>query len=146
MKLGDAEIWNRDEGIQEELYVLAVGGGPSRRVAALECGAVMERAGLLDQGLDNVVDDLREDKAEGEEHGLELTAEEEVRDEPTQTQGGEEGDPGQEVAEQVAASVPHMGQGHGLEAMRDRIRHPHLMQWKKKKKKKIRWCVPFFPI
>lgn len=67
-------------------------------------------AGLLDGGFDDFVDELGDDKAEGEEDALELAAEDEVRDEATQRdEDGDEGYPGQEMAHAVASLVAHVG-------------------------------------
>jgi len=75
----------------EEEHVLAVAGRPAVWVAHLK-----ECAGggpcLLDGGLDDFIDELRQDEAEREEHALELAAEEEVGDEAAE--GDEDGDEG----------------------------------------------------
>ena len=106
---GEAPEGEKGEIGGEEEHVLAVTGGPAVRVAHLE-----ERAGggagLLDGGFDDFVDELGDDKAEGEEDALELAAEDEVRDEATQRdEDGDEGYPGQEMAHAVASLVAHVG-------------------------------------
>lgn len=112
----------------EEEHVLAVAGGPAVGVAHLE-----ESAGggarLLDGGLDEFVDELRDDEAHREEDALELAAEDEVRDEAAQgDEHGDQGHPRQEVPHAVASLVPHVRQRHGLQ--RRRHRAESLSQWK----------------
>lgn len=94
----------------EEEHVLGVSGGPPVRVAGLEGGTRLEGACLLDGGLDEFVEELGDENAKGEEHALELAAEEEVGDEPTNAyEDRDERDPGQEMAEPIAPSVADVG-------------------------------------
>lgn len=102
----------------EEEHVLAVAGGPAVGVAHLEEGAG-GGPGLLDGGLDDFVDELRQDEAEREEHALELAAEEEVGDEAAERdEDGDEGNPRQKVPYAVALLIAHVRQGHGLQRRR----------------------------
>lgn len=79
------------------------------RVAALERSAGLGSR-LLDGGLDELVEDLGDEEAEGEEEALELAAEEEVGGEAAEgDEDGDEGDPGEEVAEGIAAGVADVG-------------------------------------
>lgn len=109
---GEADALEGEEGEVggEEEHVLGVGGGPSVRVAGLECSARVEGARLLDRGLDELVEELGDEEADGEAHALELAAEDEVGDETAQAyEDGDERDPGQEMAEPIAPSVPDVG-------------------------------------
>jgi len=102
----------------EEEHVLAVAGGPAVGVAHLEEGAG-GGAGLLDGGLDDFVDELRQDEAQSEEHALELAPEEEVGDEAAEgDEDGHQGNPRQEVPYAVAPLVAHVRQRHGLQRRR----------------------------
>ncbi|KAG2262424.1 hypothetical protein Bca52824_069503 [Brassica carinata] len=90
---------------REEEHELRVARGPPVRVAGLE-----ERAGLgaslLHGGLDELVDELGDHEAYAEEDPLELAAEEEVGDESAEAdEDGDEGDPGEEMAELVAPAI-----------------------------------------
>lgn len=104
------EIGEEGEVGGEEEHVLGVAGGPAEGVAGLEDGADFERAGLLDGLFYEFVDELGDDEAEGEEHGLELAAEHEVGGEAAERyEDGDEGDPGEEVAELVALLIADVG-------------------------------------
>lgn len=88
-------------------------------VADLEGGAHRRGSGLLDGGLDELVEDLREEETEGEAEALQLPPEEEVRDEAAKAdEDRDEGHPRQEVAQGVAALVPDVGQRHRLQHRR----------------------------
>ncbi|KAL9228013.1 hypothetical protein vseg_003637 [Gypsophila vaccaria] len=65
----------------EEKHELGVGGGPAVGVAGLEGNAGVG-AGLGDCCLDEFVDDLGDEEAQGEAQPLDLPPEEEVGDEP----------------------------------------------------------------
>lgn len=87
-------------------------------VAGLEQGAG-GGAGLLDRCLNEVVEELGEEEAGGEEDGLEVPPKKDVGDEAAEgDEDGDEGHPGQEVAQLVAGLVPDVGQRHRLEARR----------------------------
>lgn len=93
----------------EEEHVLRVARRPAVGVAHLEGGAGL-RPSLLDGGLDELIEDLGDEEAKGEEEALELAAEEEVGDESAEgDEDGDEGYPRQKVAEGVAAAVPDVG-------------------------------------
>jgi len=105
----DALVAEEGEIRGEEEHVLWVAGGPSLGVAGLEGGAGIG-PGLVHWGLDELVEDLGDDEAEGEAEALELAAEEEVGDEATEgDEDGDEGHPREEVAKGVAAPVPDVG-------------------------------------
>lgn len=93
----------------KEEHVLGMRRRPAVGVAHLEDGACLW-AFLLDGGFDELVDELGEDEAGGEEHALELTAEEEVAGETAEgDEDWDQGDPCQEVPYLVAFLVTDVG-------------------------------------
>ena len=87
------------------------------RVAGLEQGARLG-ASLLDCGFDEFVDELGDHEAEAEEDPLELAAEEEMGDESAEAdEDRDEGDPGEEVPELIAATVADVCESYGLELL-----------------------------
>ena len=102
---------------REEEHELRVARRPPVRVAGLEQGARLG-AGLLDCGLDELVDELRDHEAYAEEDPLELAAEEEVGDESAEAdEDRDEGDPREEVAELIAAAVADVCESYGFELL-----------------------------
>ena len=89
----------------EEEHVLRVARRPAVRVAGLQQNAGLG-PGLLDGGLDQLVDELRDHEAQPEEDGLELSPEENVGQEAAEAdEDRDEGDPRQEVPQLVASLV-----------------------------------------
>lgn len=76
-------IGQESEIDSEEEHVLRVAGRPAVGIARLEESTGLGTS-LLDKGLDEFVDELGDDEAKSEEHGLELSAEDEVGDETTE--------------------------------------------------------------
>uniref|UniRef100_A0A0A9DC24 Phosphatidic acid phosphatase-related / PAP2-related n=1 Tax=Arundo donax TaxID=35708 RepID=A0A0A9DC24_ARUDO len=107
----------------EEEHVLRVARGPPVGVAGLEQLAI-RRAGLRDGVLDELVEDLRDEKPRGKADALELPAEEEVGDEAAQAdEDRDEGDPREEEAQRVSRAVADVGERDGLQRRRHRCSH-----------------------
>ncbi|GLT89732.1 hypothetical protein SLE2022_077070 [Rubroshorea leprosula] len=78
----------------EEEHVLGVAGRPSMGIAGFQESTGLGSR-LLDGFLDEVVDELRYKEAESKEHALELAAEDEMGNEPTEAdEDRNERDPG----------------------------------------------------
>lgn len=80
-------------------------------------------SGLLNGGLDELVDELRDEQAKGKEDALQLSPKDEMGDEAAEAnEDRDEGDPREEMAQLVTPLVPDVSQGHRFQGMRRHVR------------------------
>lgn len=77
----------------------------------------------MHRGLDELVDELGDEEAKGEEDALQLPPEDEMGDEATEAdKDRDEGDPREEMPQLVAPPIPYVCQGHCFQGMRRHVR------------------------
>lgn len=88
------------------------------RIAGFEQRAGL-RTSLFNGCLDKLVDHLRDHETYTEEDPLKLTPEEEMGDESSEAdEDRDERDPGQEMPQLIAATVPDVCESYGFELVR----------------------------